>query len=228
MAIIKSGILGELQGSVGNITGKIVNGRNILSRKPGFRKKSNSEEALKRRDKFKLGVKLGSAVGAFDTLRLIWKAIAPQGMNHFSYFVQSNYKMIGDGVLTNKNIITPYGGFPISTGINTISATSLSIEVNSLAGTYDFDLETEVKVKLFALIYLSNPVSDQSDKFTFIPVEFEAQLFQLTNPATFSKSLLKADQVIFESYTDHKVYAAIVTLDDNNNPINYSASICIE
>lgn len=39
MAIIKSGILGELQGSVGNITGKIVNGRNILSRKPGFRKR---------------------------------------------------------------------------------------------------------------------------------------------------------------------------------------------
>jgi hypothetical protein len=228
MGIIKSGILSELKGSVGNITGRIVNGRNILSRKPGFRKKNNSVEAIKRRDKFKLSVKLGSAVGSFDAIRLIWKTLAPQSMNHFSYFVQSNYKMIGDGVLTDKNIITPYGGFPIGTGTNTINSTLLSIVVNALAGTYEFDLETESSVKLFALIYLYNPISEHADKFTFIPVEFEAQALQLTDPITFSKALLKADQVVFESYSDHKVYAALVTTDENDNPVNYSSSICIE
>jgi hypothetical protein len=228
MAIIKSGILSELKGSVGNITGRIVNGRNILSRKPGFRKNNASVEVLKRQDKFKLSVSLGSAVGTFDTLKLIWKALAPKGMNYFSYLVQSNYKMVGDGVLTNKNIITPYGGFPIGTDTNTISSTSISVVVDALTGTYEFDLETEVSVKLFALVYLLNPISDQAEKFTFIPVEFGAQELQLTNPITFSKALLKADQVIFESYTDHKVYVALVTLDANNNPVNYSSSICIE
>lgn len=228
MAIIKGGILSELKGSVGNITGRIVNGRNILCRKPGFRKKNTSVEVLKRQDKFKLSVSLGSAVGSFDTLKLIWKTLAPQGMNYFSYLVQSNYKMVGDGVLTNKNIITPYGGFPIGTDTNTISSTTISIVVNALTGTYEFDLETEANIKLFALIYLSNPLSDNSDKFTFIPVEFGAQESQLTNPITFSKALLKADQVIFESYTDHKLYAALITLDVNNNPVNYSSSICIE
>ncbi len=227
MAIIKSGILSELKGSIGNITGRIVNGRNILSRKPGFRKNNVSVEVLKRQDKFKLSVSLGSAVGTFDTLKLIWKTLAPQGMNYFSYLVQSNYKMVGDGVLTNKNIITPYGGFPIGTDTNTISSTAISIVVDALTNTYDFDLETEVSVKLFALVYLLNPISDQAEKFTFIPVEFESQELQLTNPITFSKSLLKVDQVIFESYSDHKVYAALVTLDVNNNPVNYSASICI-
>lgn len=228
MAIIKSGILSELKGSVGNITGRIVNGRNILSRKPGFRKKNNSVEAIKRRDKFKLSVRLGSAVGSLDTLRHIWKALAPQGLNHFSYFIQSNYKMVGDGVLTNKNIITPYGGFPIGTETNTISSTSLNIVVSALTGTYDFNIVNETSVKLFALIYLSNPVSDLADKFMFIPVEFEAQALQLTDPITFRKTLLRADQVIFESYTDHKVFAALVTTDINDNPINYSSSICIE
>ncbi len=228
MAIIKGGILSELKGSVGNITGRIVNGRNILCRKPGFRKKNTSVEVLKRQDKFKLSVSLGSAVGTFDTLKLIWKTLAPQGMNYFSYLVQSNYKMIGDGVLTNKNIITPYGGFPIGTDTNTISSTAISIVVDALTGTYEFDPETEVNIKLYALVYLSNPLSDNADKFTFIPVEFEAQALQLTDAITFSKALLKADQVIFESYTDHKVYAALVTLDANNTPINYSSSICIE
>lgn len=78
------------------------------------------------------------------------------------------------------------------------------------------------------MVYLSNPVSDHAEKFTFIPIEFDSQVLQLTNSLTFSKALLKADQVVYESYTDHKVYAAIVTLDANNNPINFSSSICIE
>jgi len=48
------------------------------------------------------------------------------------------------------------------------------------------------------------------------------------NPLSFTRALLKADQVIFESYTDHKVYAAIVTLDADNNPVNFSSTICLE
>lgn len=228
MAIIKNGILSEIKGSVANITGRIVNGRNILSRRSGFRKINNSAKVSAQRNKFKLSVKFASATGSLGVLKLIWKTLAPKGQNFFSYFVQSNYKMIGDGVLTNKNIITPYGGFPIGTDTNTVSSTSLSIVVNALTGTYDFDLAVEVNVKLFALIYLSNPVSDLADKFTFIPVEFEAQTMQLTNPITFDKALLKADEVMFESYADHKVYAALVTLDANGNPINYSSSVCIE
>jgi len=59
-------------------------------------------------------------------------------------------------------------------------------------------------------------------------IDFESQEMQLDNPLSFTKALLKADQVIFESYTDHKVYAAIVTLDADNSPVNFSSTTCIE
>lgn len=228
MAIIKNGILSELKGSVGNITGRIVNGRNILSRKPGFRKAVNDIETIKRRDRFKLNVKFGAAAGYFAELKEIWKAFTPSGLNYFSFIVQSNYKQIADGELTNKNMITPYGGFPISTGTNTITSASLSIEISALAGTYNFDLTEEINAKLFAVIYLSEPNSDQAEEYAFIPVEFDVQALQLANPLIFTKTLLKAEQVIFESYTSYKVYAALVTLDSNNVPVNFSSSICIE
>lgn len=228
MGEIKNGILSELRGSVGNITGRIVNGRNILSRKPGFRKTVNDPETLKRRDKFKLAVKLGAAMGSFDELKIIWKIFTPEGLNYFSYFVQSNYKQVGEGNLTNKNIITPYGGFPISTASSEITSTSLNIVLNALAGAYNYDEETEVKVKLCGIIFFSGANDPQAKNYGFMPVDLGVQAFQTDNPLTFTKDLLLADQVIFESYAVHKVYAALVTLDANEQPVNFSSTICIE
>ncbi len=228
MGEIKNGILSEIRGSIGNITGRIVNGRNILSRKPGFRKKVNDPETLKRRERFKLNVKFGSAASTFNEIKDVWKAYTPEGLNYFSFFVQSNYKQIGDGVLTDKNIITPYGGFPIGADTTEITSTLLNVEINSLTGTYNFDLANEVKIKLLGVVYLSGAVDSNLEPYAFIPVEFESQAFQLDNPTTFAKALLKADQVIYESYTNHKLYAAVVTLDANDFPVNFSSTLCLE
>ena len=228
MGEIKNGILSELKGSVGHVTGRIVNGRNILSRKSGFRKVSASPNLLKVKNKFKIGVKLGSAMNKFDVLKAVWKNNTPDGMNFFSYFVQSNYKLTGEGVLTNKNIITPYGGFPVDVTANDITSTSVSITLGALAGTYNFDTNAETNVKMCAVIYLSGTADLQAAPYYLMTVDFDPQAMQLDNTLSFTRALLKADQVIFESYTDHKVYAAIVTLDADNNPVNFSSTICIE
>ncbi len=228
MGEIKNGILSELKGSVGHITGRIVNGRNILSRKSGFRKVSTSPNLLKVKNKFRINVKFGSAMNEFDALKAVWKNKAPEGMNYFSYFVQSNYKLTGEGILSNKNIITPYGGFPIEATSSEITSTSVSITLDALTGTYNFDTAVEANVKLCVLIYLTGTTDPQATEYYLMKVDFDAQAFQADSPLVFTKSLLKADQVIFESYTDHKVYAAIVTLDAENNPVNYSSTICIE
>ena len=228
MGEIKNGILSELKGSIGNITGRIVNGRNILSRKPGFRKKVSDPATLKRRERFKLNVKFGSAASSFSEIKEVWKAFTPDGLNYFSFIVQSNYKQIGDGVLTNKNIITPYGGFPLSIASSDVTSTSLSVEIGALAGTYNFDLANEVNVKLMAVVYLSGAIDSNSKEYEFIPVEFGVQALQLDNPLSFTKALLKVDQVLFESYTDHKLFGAIVTLDANDYPVNFSSTFCLE
>ena len=108
------------------------------------------------------------------------------------------------------------------------TSTSLNIELNPLLGAFNFNLSTELTAKLFAIIYLSNPLSENSANFSFIPVEFDAQQLQLENPIVFRKTLFGSDQVIFESYTDHKVYITLVTLDERIAPVNFSSSLCLE
>ncbi len=59
-------------------------------------------------------------------------------------------------------------------------------------------------------------------------VEFDAQTLQLDNKLSFTKILLLSDQVVIESYNSRKIYAAIATLDANDNPVNFSKTICIK
>ena len=228
MAVIKSGILSSIRGSVGRVTGRIVNGRNILSQRPGYRKQTNDPATLKRRDRFRLAVKFASAINKLEGVKPIWKTITPKDQNFFSFLVQSNYNQITDGALTGTNIITPFSGFPVSLASSEITSASVSADINTLAGIYNFDLTDEVNVKLCMVIYLTDPANSLFEKYTFIPLEFEAQALQLDNPLTFTQGLMKADQSLFESYNAHKTYLALVTLDSDNNPVSFSQTICLE
>lgn len=227
MAIIKSGILSDIKGSIGNITGRIVNGRNILSKKSGFRKLINTPESILRRDKFRLCVKLGVNANSIPELRLLWRYFAPKGLNYIAHFVQSNYHLSGNGVLTNRNVITPAGGFPVSVATSNIKSNSISIEIDALTGSFNFNLSVETKIKMAVVVYLSNPASDVKEKYAFIPVEFDSQNLQLDNPISFTKSLLRSDQLVFESYYLHKIYAAVITLNANDDPVHYSRTMFI-
>lgn len=228
MAIIKNGILSEFRGSIGNITGKIIRGRNILSRKPAFRKVLNDPDTLKRLNRFKLSVKLGAALGYLPEVKTVWKSLTPDGLNYFSYLVQSNYRQIADGLLTNTNVITPYGGFPFSVGNTAITSTVLNIEVLPLKNMINFNLSVEKNIKLFSVVYLYGAKSEQAGEYAFMPLSHEAQVLKLEDPITFNRTFLKAEEMLFESFNNHKVYCALITLDSNNTPVNYSSTLCLE
>ncbi len=228
MALIKNGILGKIRGSVGTVTGRIVDGKNILTQRASFRKPVTDPATLKRREKFKLAVKFASAINKMPELKTIWKAVKPDNQNFFSYFVQSNYKQIGDGILTNINLITPFTGFPVSLTSSSVTSTDISIDVEALAGTFDFDLTIEKNIKLCMILFLSDPVDSNADKYFFMPVKFDSQTLQLDNPLSFTKTLLKMGQSIFEKYNSHLTFLALVTLDAEENPVSFSSTFCIE
>ncbi|MCL5028602.1 MAG: hypothetical protein M1480_06230 [Bacteroidetes bacterium] len=228
MAEIKSGILSDIRGAVGKVTGRIYKGRNILSQRPGFRKPSTNPAAVARKNNFRLCVKFGSAASTLDVIKAAWLSIVPADLNYFNFFIKTNLKFVDAEKLTNYNIITPYSGFRISKASSAITPASLSIEISALTGTYNFDTESEVKVKLFAVIYLSDATNPLAPEYSFMPVEFDAQALQLDNSLPFTKNLLLSDQAEIESYSSRIVYAAIATLDANDNPVNFSKTIYIE
>lgn len=228
MAEIKNGILGDVRGAVGKVTGRIYKGRNILSQRPGFRKTSTNPEVIVRKNNFKLCVKFGSSACSMAAIKAAWKMNLSPDLTYFNYFIQTNIKQVDAGKLTVNNIITPYSGFSVSKASSSIAPAALSIGFSALAGTFNFDTAIEVKVKLFAVMYLSGAANPMAAEYSLMPVEFDAQDLQLVDPLSFTKAFLLTDQTLIESYTIRKAYAALVTFDANDMPVNFSATVCIE
>ena len=99
MALIKSGILGNLTGSVRNVTGRIRNGKNYLSGKPDHYTAPRDEQSIARRKKFKLSIMFAKSVNELKDLKLLWETNTANGLNAFNSITQVNYKLMKNNYL---------------------------------------------------------------------------------------------------------------------------------
>ena len=162
MAEIKNGILGNIRGVVGKISGRMYKGRNIISQRSDFRRTSTNPEVVVRKNNFKLCVKFCSAACSIEAIKAAWKMYLTPDLNYFNYFMQTNIKLVDAGKLTVNNIITPYNGFVISKASSSIAPAELSIGISALSGTFNFDTANEVKVKLYTVMYMYGATNPQA------------------------------------------------------------------
>ncbi|MFA7420495.1 MAG: hypothetical protein WCZ90_12495 [Melioribacteraceae bacterium] len=73
MAHFKNSVLGDVNGRIGNLVFRKMNGKHFVSLRPRYYKKSNSENAKLIRDKFALIAKLASFVNKDPLLSQIWQ-----------------------------------------------------------------------------------------------------------------------------------------------------------
>jgi|GEM_PF-2940754 len=225
MAIIKTGILGRLTGSLGTVSGRIVKGVNVLSARSGHQAVTTNEKTIARRQQFRGSVKFSSAAHKFKDLRAVWRSKTPDGISSFNFMVRSNYKMCSSYAPTNLNTLTPLFGFPITAASIELTSDSFKVDINPFPGAADFDLTKETTAKLFLIMFLSKPVSAQGADFEYFSVEFTPQSLQLTDPVSFTRTITGQEKLLYDTYTDHMAFIALVTLDNDGNVIHYSNTI---
>lgn len=106
MAVIKSGILGGLSGSIGNVTGSSWKGVPVLRTKPLSVANPNTPAQQAVRTPWSLLTKLGSSItGAI--LQPVWNGIASK-MSGYNLFMQKNaqlaFSSLGDFVPTGLSV----------------------------------------------------------------------------------------------------------------------------
>jgi len=94
MAELKSKFLGKLKGTLGDMTGRIRNGRGYLASKPASFNAAQDSASLKRRAKFKLAVKFSYAALKNPGIKSIWKKNSSGNNTPFSNLMRENYKFI--------------------------------------------------------------------------------------------------------------------------------------
>jgi len=227
MSEINNGILGKMTGSIGNITGKVRNGKNILALKPSSFNAPNDPDSVARREKFALTVKFAKVVNAQAPLKTLWQKVTPSDLSTFNYIVKTNYASFLNGSYSGTTTITPLLGFPVTTSSAELTQNGIIFTVNALANAYDFNLTKETKLKAVILLSLADPANLTLESALFVPVKLPASNFVTNTEITFSSTFNDYIKSLYENYTSRSVLFALVTLDSNDIHVNFSQTIII-
>lgn len=224
MAELKSKFLGKLKGTLGDMTGRIRNGKGYLAGRPASFNSPQDSASLKRRARFKLAVKFSYAALKNPGIKSIWEKTSSGNNTPFSNLMRENYKFILETSLNSFNIITPREGFnSVFTNV-TLTNTALSAELGALDGVTDFDIAAEVSIKLAAVVFLTEPNNPGFDDYSFISLESNPVTLQLENPETFSIPVLNFNSSLVDIYQNKKIFLAAFTLNSEDIPVHFSAT----
>lgn len=167
MATIRSGILGEVQGRIGNIVYRKFNGKNVLSVRPDKYKIAKKGPAKNNRNKFAAAVKFCKAINNEGKLSSVWRAAKIQGTLPFNRILKHNLKYINEGIPSNLNTITPEGTvIPVTNIDYGNGAITVTVKNSLIPGSAK-------EISLFILLLPSAPQNQKSESFLTIILKDE-------------------------------------------------------
>lgn len=225
MAQLDKKFFGKLKGSLGDVVFRSRNDKNYVAHKPKSYTPPDTPQFRERVSKFRIAVKLASAIYSFQPLKKLWKSVVPSGTSPFSHLVRINYPYVQDNDLSNMIIMAPRSSFGVKLENLTINNDVLNIELAPLTDLSNVNPDIEKRIQLMAVVFLQQPINNTLPAYDFIKVSSVKTLINLTDPITFNIPLLTADSEISLNYTNRKVIFTAVTFDENEKEIQFSSTI---
>lgn len=197
MAHFKNGIIGEVNGRIGNVVIRKMYGKNFVSFRPKHYKKSKSIEARSVRSKFAVQSKLASLVNRVSLLSEAWSQYRLSSISAFHKILKTNLAINTNEALSTKHLIVPPSSLSLISklqfedGMFLVSLENLSIltdESNSLKGELYIIL---VLYQSYVLLYHTSnflhfitsidSIENCKDAISTITINTETQFTQLVS-----------------------------------------------
>lgn len=225
MAELEKKFFGSLKGSLGDVVFRSRNEKNYVSRKPKSYSAPGDAGYKERTGKFKLAVKLASAIYSFDPLKKIWAGAVSNGKSPFTQIMQVNYPFVEEKDISNMVNMTPRSSFGVKLQTLTLDNDSLSIELLPLSVISNIDTVIEKKIQALAVVFLTQPVNEALPVYDSLKITSAKIDVDTVNPLVFNIPLLTADSGIAENYTGKKVLFTVITYDENGSVVQFSSTV---
>jgi hypothetical protein len=222
MAKLKSPVLGNVSGTVGNIVFTEKGDSSILYRKTKRTARTATTSMVAMRDKFKLVASIAIGVNRTGLLKKLWPSNPKIRRSHFNAIFQGNYPVVRTITDLGKPIMAPGVGFPIANGVITKNTTGLSFGSDSPGMEASIDPNVEKSVIACGVVILSNPINAEDAAFKVLPVKTSMQSLDSDAPINLSNTYLAEDLVNYQAYTDKKIYLVLLTLNSDGTPVRRS------
>lgn len=224
MAELKGSVIGQLRGKLGDLACRIIDGRTILAQRPVSFHVSYTPALVEIRKKFAVTGTFAKKLISLSTLYEIWNKMKADHMSAFNYVFKSNFSESSAEKPTVDNIIVPPGGFALPVTLATVDADAVNVQLAALNTVAVIDDILERNVMLAGLVCYYNPVNIEDAPYAITPLESAAQSTDIINPLTFAIPLDVVQQATAAKYQNSVLYLALVTLDANDEFVQYSAS----
>jgi len=225
MAELNNKIFGSIKGSLGDVVFRSRNEKNYIARKPKAYSAPGDSGFIERTGKFKMAVKLASAINSFFLLKKIWKDNSAAGKASFTRILQMNYPFVTENNFTNMVKMTPRSSFAVNLQNLSMTNQSLNIELAALSAASNINASVEKKIQILAIVFLYNPLHDGLPEFDFLKLLSLKLDIDNVNPLTFNIPLLTADSEIAANYGSSKIIFAAVTFDSEDALVQFSSTI---
>jgi hypothetical protein len=224
MANIDNELLGNLSGSLGNITIKNNKGKKYVAAKPGSFLPGSDPESVARRDKFGLTVRLSKHINNLNNLKETWKKHISGNATPFNLMIKTNYPSVSPMDLSDQVTLTPGGGFDIAVNSVQLNSSEVQAVVNAVGTNNGIDPVKEPYIVMASILFLNNPKDELTGADAFISLLSASQPTNLSTEATFNIPLSYQETMVFNKYWDKKGFFCLITLDADGNPVHYSST----
>lgn len=224
MATVKSNVIGNLSGKLGNLSARTVNGKTVLAARPSSFNASNEPKLIAIRSKFAVTVKFSGKVVSLSTLASIWRKVKLPPHSIFNEVFISNFPYSAVDRPTVNNILTPLnGGFPLPVQSSSVLADNVSVELLKLSDASVFT-PAEVDFSANGLVCYFNPFNTADPKFQIITLNDEIRNYQFDQTFEMNIALNMVQQGIAAKYRNSVLLFAVASKNSDGKVIQYSST----
>ena len=224
MAELNKQMFGNLKGKFGKAVFRQRNGKNYIAQRPESYTTPSTEEFQKRTSKFRVASKIASVINSVPVLKKICLDASPNEMSPYNYLISVNYPAVGENIVTGLLKIVADSNVGVTLDTMALTSDKLNIKLLPLTDGSLIDPTVEKKVRAASIVFLSNPLSEDVEKFEVIPLLSSATNFDLENPLTFDIVISTAVKEKIAKYQNKNIYSTLITYGDNDAVINYSGT----
>lgn len=218
MAILRKKTFGEIVGRVGNIVGKVRNGKNYIASRPSRYRMSNAPHEVSKRNRFKVNALFAKAIKENELLYRVWDINKSPATNAYNKICKVNFNLCETDSPTLNNRITPPGR--IAFEISAAEAFENRIEVELVP----FEImKNEKRVVFILLVSFYNPKKIEHDPFKAKVIR-NYDLDDLKLSFKFDS----VDEQIANHFYNRTMFLAVITEDAKGNIVRWSDTVSRE
>lgn len=226
MAKVKSNILGNLSGRIGNVSARIINGLTQIVARPIKFRTNRSEKAVAARALFASTICFIKGILSNPDLEAVWLKAKLKGKYLRSSMFKYNCYYFKNGNPTVLNVITPEG-FLLPVQDVTLNENSIDINLGAFNSAASFT-PNEVIISFVCLRAFYNPFNKYKDQLKIISMTNEVPGFNFNTPFLISFPVNYSQQDLSSQYADSIIYLAAITKNAAGKIIKCSSTYARE